>query len=58
MESVGETDQDEVGSMLAQRIVLPPSQWEAWFISLAHTPHDIERTVLAARCAFEAVKKA
>ncbi len=27
----------------------PPSQFEAWFVSLAHTPEDVERTALAAR---------
>ncbi len=32
----------------------PPSQFEAWFISLAHTPKDVERTIEAAR---EALKE-
>jgi glutamate-1-semialdehyde 2,1-aminomutase len=39
-------------AMLARGIYLPPSQFEAWFISLAHTPADVERTVAAARAAF------
>ncbi len=30
----------------------PPSQFEAWFPSLAHTPEHLERTVLAATAAF------
>ena len=35
--------------MLAQGIYLPPSQFEAWFISLAHTTADLEKTAEAAR---------
>jgi glutamate-1-semialdehyde 2,1-aminomutase len=31
----------------------PPSQFEAWFPSLAHRPEQIERTLDAARAAFE-----
>ncbi len=38
--------------MLAQGIYLPPSQFEAWFVSLAHTEGDLERTLEAARRAF------
>jgi glutamate-1-semialdehyde 2,1-aminomutase len=36
-------------SMLEQGIYLPPSQFEAAFISAAHTEDDIEETVSAAR---------
>ncbi len=36
-------------AMLHRGIYLPPSQFEAAFISLAHTPQDIEATVEAAR---------
>ncbi len=35
--------------MLARGIYLPPSQFEAWFISLAHTTADLEKTAEAAR---------
>ncbi|HEY9074158.1 MAG TPA: glutamate-1-semialdehyde 2,1-aminomutase, partial [Desulfobaccales bacterium] len=35
--------------MLAAGIYLPPSQFEAWFISLAHSPEDLEKTAEAAR---------
>ncbi|HUU09030.1 MAG TPA: glutamate-1-semialdehyde 2,1-aminomutase [Phycisphaerae bacterium] len=35
--------------MLARGVYLPPSQFEAWFVSLAHTQEDIDRTVEAAR---------
>jgi glutamate-1-semialdehyde 2,1-aminomutase len=35
--------------MLARCICLAPSQFEAGFVSMAHTDEDIERTVDAAR---------
>jgi glutamate-1-semialdehyde 2,1-aminomutase len=35
--------------MLARGIYPPPSQFEAWFLSGAHTSGDIEKTVAAAR---------
>jgi glutamate-1-semialdehyde 2,1-aminomutase len=35
--------------MLAEGVYLPPSQFEAWFISLAHTAQDLELTAAAAR---------
>jgi glutamate-1-semialdehyde 2,1-aminomutase len=35
--------------MLARGVYPPPSQFEAWFLSGAHTPRDIDRTVKAAR---------
>ena len=34
--------------MLDRGVYLPPSQFEAWFPSLAHTPELVERTVAAA----------
>jgi len=39
-------------SMLAQGIYLPPSQFEAWFLSSAHTEQDIDQTIRAACKAF------
>jgi len=36
-------------AMLARGVYLPPSQFEAWFLSAAHTVKDIDRTVAAAR---------
>ncbi len=39
-------------ALLARGVYPPPSQFEAWFPSLAHTPEHIERTVAAARAAF------
>jgi glutamate-1-semialdehyde 2,1-aminomutase len=40
-------------TMLARGIYPPPSQFEAWFLSSAHTDRDIDRTVKAAREAFK-----
>jgi glutamate-1-semialdehyde 2,1-aminomutase len=40
-------------AMLERGIYLPPSQFEALFVSTAHTEADIERTVDAARQSFE-----
>jgi glutamate-1-semialdehyde 2,1-aminomutase len=36
-------------AMLEQGIYLPPSQFEAAFISLAHSEDDIDKTIEAAR---------
>jgi glutamate-1-semialdehyde 2,1-aminomutase len=41
--------------MLEQGIYLAPSQFEAAFLSIAHTSADIERTIKAARTAFKAL---
>ena len=35
--------------MLARGVYPPPSQFEAWFLSGAHTARDVERTLKAAR---------
>ncbi len=42
------------GSMLDQGVLLPPSQFEAWFVSMAHGPAEIGATLDAARTAFAA----
>ncbi len=42
-------------SMLEQGIYLPPSQFEGWFVSLAHTEEDVERTLQAARAALHSL---
>ena len=42
------------GAMLDEGVLLPPSQFEAWFISLAHDRELIGETVAAARKAFRA----
>ncbi len=36
-------------AMRARGILLPPSQFEAWFVSFAHTKGDLDRTVAAVR---------
>lgn len=41
--------------MLDRGVYLPASQFEAWFPSLAHAEHELERTLTAAKGAFEAV---
>jgi glutamate-1-semialdehyde 2,1-aminomutase len=38
--------------LLARGVYPPPSQFEAWFPSLAHTPEQVERTIEAAAAAF------
>ena len=42
------------GAMLDRGVLLPPSQFEAWFLSLAHGPAEIDRAVTAAGEAFRA----
>ena len=44
--------------MLARGVYLPPSQFEAWFLSAAHTDAHIKRTVAAARAAMKDVARA
>jgi glutamate-1-semialdehyde 2,1-aminomutase len=39
-------------ALLQRGVYPPPSQFEAWFPSLAHTESDVERTLQAARAAF------
>jgi len=43
--------------MLEQGIYLPPSQFEAWFIGLAHGQEHIDQTVAAAKDAMRAVPR-
>jgi glutamate-1-semialdehyde 2,1-aminomutase len=40
------------GAMLESAVYLPPAQFEAMFVSLAHTQSDLDRTIEAARTAF------
>jgi glutamate-1-semialdehyde 2,1-aminomutase len=44
--------------MLARGIYPPPSQFEAWFLSAAHTARDVDATIRAAREAMREVAKA
>jgi len=41
--------------MLARGVYPPPSQFEAWFLSAAHTTKDVDRTIAAARAAMREV---
>jgi glutamate-1-semialdehyde 2,1-aminomutase len=43
--------------MLARGIYPPPSQFEAWFLSSAHTDRQIEQTLTAARAAMKDVAR-
>jgi glutamate-1-semialdehyde 2,1-aminomutase len=55
-ESAATSDTDAYGrffrAMLERGVYLPPSQFEAWFLSAAHTPRHVAATVKAARGAF------
>lgn len=42
-------------ALLARGVYPPPSQFEAWFPSLAHTPEHVTRTIEAAAAAFAAL---
>jgi glutamate-1-semialdehyde 2,1-aminomutase len=44
-------------AMLARGVYPPPSQFEAWFLSAAHTDRHVKKTVDAARAAMKDVKK-
>jgi len=41
--------------MMEQGIYLPPSQFEAWFLSLAHTQKDLDQTIEACGQAFKKI---
>jgi len=43
--------------MLARGVYPPPSQFEAWFLSAAHTTKDVDRTIAAARGAMKEAGK-
>jgi glutamate-1-semialdehyde 2,1-aminomutase len=42
-------------AMLARKVYPPPSQFEAWFLSAAHTRRDVDATIAAARAAMKAL---
>ncbi len=52
------SDRDAYGrffrAMLDEGVLLPPSQFEAWFLGAAHSDADLHATVTAARKAFRA----
>ena len=43
--------------MLARGVYPPPSQFEAWFLSAAHSERDVARTIKAARAAMRDVQR-
>jgi glutamate-1-semialdehyde 2,1-aminomutase len=55
-ESAASSDSEAFGrffrAMMESGIYLPPSQFEAAFLSAAHTEADVEATIAAAREAF------
>ena len=59
MDEVGECDFDRHAAfcraMLDRGVYLPPSQYEVWFPSLAHTEEHVERTLAAAQEALAAL---
>ena len=44
-------------ALLARGVYPPPSQFEAWFPSLAHTPELVTRTLEAAAAAFSEISR-
>ena len=44
-------------AMMESGVYLPPSQFEAAFLSAAHTDADVEETIAAAREAFAGMQK-
>ncbi len=44
-------------SLLSEGVYFPPSQFEACFVSMAHTARDIQATIQAARTAFAAAQE-
>ena len=57
--SAAKSDSEAFGrffrSMLENGIYLPPSQFEAAFVGAAHTDHDVQQTIAAAKQAFATV---
>ena len=43
--------------MLARGIYPPPSQFEAWFLSAAHSDRDVKKTIAAAKGAMKDVAR-
>ena len=43
--------------MLARGVYPPPSQFEAWFLSAAHTAKDVDKTIAAAKAAMQEVRR-
>ena len=59
MDSASATDRERFGrffhAIVEEGVYPPPSQFEAWFVSLAHSDQDIADTVSAAKRALSAI---
>jgi glutamate-1-semialdehyde 2,1-aminomutase len=44
-------------ALLARGVYPPPSQFEAWFLSAAHTEKDVDKTIRAAHAAMHDVAR-
>ena len=59
MDSASATDRDRFGrffhAIVEEGVYLPPSQFEAWFVSLAHSGQDIADTISAAKRALNKI---
>jgi glutamate-1-semialdehyde 2,1-aminomutase len=44
-------------ALIVRGVYPPPSQFEAWFLSAAHTEKDVELTIAAARAAMREVRE-
>jgi glutamate-1-semialdehyde 2,1-aminomutase len=60
-QSATRADTDRYGrffrGLIARGIYPPPSQFEAWFLSAAHTARDVDKTIAAAREAMKELKR-
>lgn len=45
------------GAMLERGVMIPPSQFETWFVSAAHSEAEIDATVVAAHEALHEVAR-
>ena len=43
--------------MIGRGIYPPPSQFEGWFLSAAHTPGDVDQAVAAARATLQGMRR-
>ena len=44
-------------ALLEAGVYLPPSQYEAWFVSIAHSRQDLDKTIEASRTALKVIEK-
>jgi glutamate-1-semialdehyde 2,1-aminomutase len=60
-QSATRADTDRYGrffrGLIARGVYPPPSQFEAWFLSAAHTARDVDETIAAAREAMKELKR-